>query len=168
MDFAVPDAGGVGPSNPALLAARGADPLIVIPAAPHFFRRVRGITLLPVPGALAPVANTLQCSWVEAILCQALRFDAVAAAPVGALAAPLVGVLPAAFERVLNRLLTDGLDAAAVFASPEAAYVEVANVIASLDPSNIDVAYTLQVADVFKRKLMKKFRKVTYNSVKIF
>ncbi|KAL3926897.1 MAG: hypothetical protein SGPRY_003086, partial [Prymnesium sp.] len=50
MDFAVVDAQGNGPANPALVAQRGPDPLIEIPAQ-LFFRRVRGLHLFPSPGA---------------------------------------------------------------------------------------------------------------------
>jgi hypothetical protein len=49
MDFQVPAPGGVGPGQPAALTARGADPAIYIPAGSHFFRRVTGLVLQPVP-----------------------------------------------------------------------------------------------------------------------
>ena len=46
MDFNIAAPGGVAPGNPAALAARGADPAITIPPAPHFFRRIANLTYL--------------------------------------------------------------------------------------------------------------------------
>ena len=66
MDFNVAAPGGVPAGNAAALAARGADPAIDIPAA-HFFRRVSGLTLSPIPGALVAVPTTLPQSIVELV-----------------------------------------------------------------------------------------------------
>ena len=52
MDFTVAAPGGVAAGNAAALAARGADPAITIPGGNHFFRRITGLVLAPIPGAL--------------------------------------------------------------------------------------------------------------------
>ena len=51
MDFAVPDPAGAGPGSVAMLTARGADPLIRIPVAPHFFRQIDGLVFNLLGGA---------------------------------------------------------------------------------------------------------------------
>ena len=79
MDFNIAAPGGVAPGNPAALAARGADPAITIPPAPHFFRRIANLTLSPVPGALVPVPTTLPQSVVELALGCAISTNGVAA-----------------------------------------------------------------------------------------
>jgi hypothetical protein len=79
MDFQVPAPGGVGPGQPAALTARGADPAIYIPAGSHFFRRVTGLVLQPVPGALVATPTTLSLSIIELVLGPALAHNGVAA-----------------------------------------------------------------------------------------
>ena len=73
MDFNVAAPGGVPPGNAAALAARGADPAITIPAGNHFFRRIAGLVLAPVPGALVATPTTSSLSLVEAVLCDLFK-----------------------------------------------------------------------------------------------
>ena len=102
MDFNVPAPGGVPAGNAAALAARGADPAIDIPAGVHFFRRIAGLVLAPVAGALAPVPTTLPQSVMELVLGPALNTGGLAA--VQDLAFLLSGILPAKFEAALTQL----------------------------------------------------------------
>ena len=101
--------------NASALAARGADPAIDIPLA-HFFRRIRGLVLAPVPGALAPVPTTLPQSVMELVLGPALNTGGLAA--VQDLAFLLSGILPAKFEAALAQLEAEpagvGLNPAAI------------------------------------------------------
>ena len=102
MDFQVAAPGGVAAGNPAALAARGADPAIQIPAV-HFFRRINGLTLQPVAGALVPVPTTLALSVVELVLGCTVSTNGVAV--VEDLSFPVVGVLPAKYEAAFARRL---------------------------------------------------------------
>ena len=78
MDFQVPAPAGAGAGAAASLAARGADPAIDIPAGgAHLFRRIAGLYLAPVAGALAPVPTTLPQSIVELVLLPAITTDNV-------------------------------------------------------------------------------------------
>ena len=101
MDFQVAAPGGVAAGNPAALAARGADPAIQIPAV-HFFRRINGLTLQPVAGALVPIPTTLALSIVELVLGCTVSTNGVAA--VEDLGFPVVGVLPTKYDAALAQL----------------------------------------------------------------
>ena len=68
MDFSVPAPVAGGPGVAANLSARGNDPAIAIPAGQHFFRRINGLVLSPIPGALAPLPTTIPQSLVELVL----------------------------------------------------------------------------------------------------
>ena len=89
MDFAVAAPGGVGPDDPVALTARGADPLITIPPAPHLLRRVRGLTFqVGAPGGLAPIADSLPASTIVGMLGHAVAIlrgaaNSAEAAPAG-------------------------------------------------------------------------------------
>ncbi|KAL3892739.1 MAG: hypothetical protein SGPRY_014834 [Prymnesium sp.] len=74
MDFTVTGNANDTPATPALSTARGADPLVSIPN-PHFFRRIRGLHLVPPPNALAPIGTSLHLSVVESVLGPALRIS---------------------------------------------------------------------------------------------
>ena len=127
MDFNVPAPGGVPAGNAAALAARGADPAIDIPAGAHFFRRIAGLVLAPVAGALAPVPTTLPQSVMELVLGPALNTGGLAAVQDRAFL--LSGILPAKFEAALAQLEAEpagvGLNPAANYPSLEAAVAEV-------------------------------------------
>ena len=76
MNFSVPDPGGAGPGAPAMLVLRGADPLVDIPPAPHFFRRIRGLSFqVGLAGGLAPVPNAIPLSEIARVLGSALFLD---------------------------------------------------------------------------------------------
>ena len=79
MDFNVNAGAGVLPGAAAALALRGPDPAITIPAHPHFFRRIAGITLAPAVGALVPVPTTLPQSMIELVLGPAVSHNLAAA-----------------------------------------------------------------------------------------
>jgi hypothetical protein len=121
MDFQVPAPGGVGPGQPAALVARGADPAIFIPAGTHFFRRVTGLTLQPVPGALVATPTTLPLSTIELVLGPALSHNGVAA--VATLDFFTTGFLPAKYEQALVQLEAEpagiGLNPAEQYRSKE-------------------------------------------------
>ena len=154
MDFHVPAPGGVAPGNPVALAARGADPAIDVPANPaHFFRRVRGAPLQPVPGALVPVPQLLSMSLVEGVLGPAVSIDGNPA--VGNHVFLLRMILPTKFETALAQLEAEplgvGLDPTALYASlahaASAVLAAVRRVSARAGP--LHPAYVLTVADSF-------------------
>ena len=105
MDFAIAAPGGVPPGNPAAIAARGADPLIVIPPAPHLLRRVNGLIFqVGAPGGLAPIANSLPVSTIAGMLGHALAIDQNVANTAADEPVLLSGCLPAKYEAVIARL----------------------------------------------------------------
>ena len=80
MDFHVPAPAGNGPGDAATLTARGAGPLIQIPAGTaHLFRRIQGLVLQPVPGALLPVPTLCPQSIVESVAGSAVSTDGIQA-----------------------------------------------------------------------------------------
>ena len=59
-----------------MLVLRGADPLVDIPPAPHFFRRIRGLSFqVGLAGGLAPVPNAIPLSEIARVLGSALFLD---------------------------------------------------------------------------------------------
>jgi hypothetical protein len=154
MDFQVPAPGGVGPGQPAALTARGADPAIYIPAGSHFFRRVTGLVLQPVPGALVATPTTLSLSIIELVLGPALAHNGVAA--VQSLDFFTTGFHPTKYEQALAQLEAEpagvGLNPLQQYRSLEhaaaavlAAVSRVAQQVGPLSP-----AYVLSVADTFQ------------------
>lgn len=152
MEFAVAAPAGVGPGNPALLTARGPDPLFELPAA-HFFRRIDGLPLVPVPGALIAVANCVASSWVEAIVGHAVFV--VQPATGAASTAPYItrALLPQRFDAVVNQLHSEppplGLDPNKRYASPAHAASAVLSVVRGLDLSSLNAAYVLLPGDLY-------------------
>ena len=119
MDFAIPDAAGAGPNNPALRTARGADPLILVPAV-HLFRRVRGLVFQPTPGALAPGPDALPLSVILAGMGHAFAVDGGAAGTAADECPILRGILPTRVETLVQELENAGnspLNAIATFNS---------------------------------------------------
>ena len=100
MDFNVNAGAGVLPGAAAALALRGPDPAITIPAHPHFFRRIAGITLAPAVGALVPVPTTLPQSMIELVLGPAVSHNLAAA--VADIQLLTNGILPTKFEQALS------------------------------------------------------------------
>ena len=155
MDFTVPEVNaGLGPADPANLAARGADPLLEIPN-PHFFRRINGITLIVPPGALAAVGTSLHCSLVSGILGPAFRLDSVAHPTVGPNFVFLQGVTPQAFDALINRLEAEpvgvGLNPATVYSSPADAASRVLEAVKRVDLSGTpSPLYTLTPAGLYQ------------------
>ena len=119
MDFAIPDAAGAGPDNPALRTARGADPLIAVPAV-HLFRRVSGLTFQAIPGALAPGPHALPLSIILGGVGHAFALD-FSAAGTATNECPLVrGILPQKIEELVQQLEVEAnfpLNAMATFHS---------------------------------------------------
>ena len=117
MDFTVPAPGGAAPGAPAALAARGADPAISIPAGNHLFRRITGLVLAPIAGALVPVPTTLPQSIMEMVLGPII--SAGGAIAVLGLPAILVKCSPLRFEMALTQLEAEpagvGLNPTAVY-----------------------------------------------------
>jgi hypothetical protein len=153
MDFQVPAPGGVGPGQPAALAARGADPAIFIPVGAHFFRRVTGLVLQPVPGALVATPTTLSLSIIEMILGPALAHDGGA---VQSLDFFTTGFLPTKYEQALTQLEAEpagvGLNPLEQYRSKEhaaaavlAAASRVAKRVGPLPP-----AYVVSMADTYQ------------------
>ena len=158
MDFNIAAPGGVAPGNPAALAARGADPAITIPPAPHFFRRIANLTLSPVPGALVPVPTTLPQSVVELALGCAVSTNGVAA--LDGLIFLLTGILPAKLEVALAQLEAEpagvGLDPNAAYPSLEAACSAVISAVqrVSARAGPLHPAYVLGAADTYNLDAM--------------
>ena len=102
MDFEVFAGAGVPPGAAGALALRGPDP-----AHPHFFRRIAGLTLAPVVGALVPVPTTLPQSVIELVLGPAVSHNSVAA--VSGFQPLSNGILPTKFEQALGQLEAEPL-----------------------------------------------------------
>ncbi|OUT54116.1 MAG: hypothetical protein CBB71_23325 [Rhodopirellula sp. TMED11] len=152
MDFQVAAPGGVAAGNPAALAARGADPAIQIPAV-HFFRRIDGVTLQPVAGALVPVPTTLALSVVELVLGCTVSTNGVAV--VEDLSFAVVGVLPAKYEVALAQLEAEpvgvGLNPNATYASLEDAAAQVLRAVlrVAARAGPLHPSYVLLAADTY-------------------
>ena len=71
MDFQLLPVAAGPPGAPAAVAARGPDPLIVIPPN-HTFRRINGLVFLVPAGAMVAVGQCLHASTVDALLGYAL------------------------------------------------------------------------------------------------
>ena len=90
-------------NDPATMIARGADPLITIPAgAGHLFRRITGLVLTPLPGALVPLPTCLPQSVMELVLGPTVNTGVTLG--IGALPALLEKVLPSKFDQALTQL----------------------------------------------------------------
>ena len=118
MDFHLPAPGGVGPGNPAALAARGADPAIAVPAGgAHLLRRVTSLVLAPVPGALVPLPTLLAQSVVDLIFCPMVTHEFLPA--IQDRAAIVVKVLPTKLDAAAAQLEAEpagvGLDPTKVY-----------------------------------------------------
>ena len=114
MDFAQ-TANQNGPTDPANLALRGADPLYSLPAG-HLLRR-SGIALHPTPGALVATLDNVKASEVEAALIPALRPDAALAADGFILRAPTPQKLEIVLAQLCVETTPNRLDANATFPS---------------------------------------------------
>ena len=153
MDFNIAAPGGAAAGVLAVLVARGADPAIDIPPLPHFMRRITGLTLQPVPGALVPVPTTCQQSIVELILGPILSTGFVPA--VRALEKVTTGIFPAKYEAALTQLEAEpagvGLDPTKVYTSIEHAAAEVLAAIirVAAQPGGLHPSYLLTVADTY-------------------
>ena len=75
MDFQIAAPAGLPINDPATMVARGADPLVAIPAGGHFFRRITGLVLQPIPGALIPTPELCPLSQVEVVLFPAVSVE---------------------------------------------------------------------------------------------
>jgi len=152
MDFAVPDTAGSGPADPALLRARGADPLVSIPAA-HFFHNIAGLPLQPIPGTLSPIPNALPYSIVEAILGPILVVDTSTLGT--AASSPLLCSLitPAKFEAALAQSFMEApnvrIEPGARYSSLNAAAAAVVEFANRRDATALHPAYVLASSDVF-------------------
>jgi hypothetical protein len=153
MDFAVPDPAGVGPGAPAMVAARGADPLVRIPPAPHFFRQIDGLVFQAVGGGLAIVADSLPLSTVTAVLGRALFIDPGAAGTAAASAVLMNDVLPTKLELVLVQLTMEPanicLNTTIRYDSLSAAAAAVQATVNQLDVTTLAAVYTLLAVDTY-------------------
>ena len=153
MDFQVAAPGGAAAGAAASLAARGPDPAITIPPAPHLFRRITNLALAPVPGALAPIPTTLSQSLVDSVCGPTVSTNQVPA--VADRPALFVKIAPAKFEQALAQLEAEppgvGLD-------PTAFYDDIAHAAAAVKTAMSRVkargapfhpAYLLTAADVY-------------------
>ena len=157
MDFQVGVGAGVGAGAAAALAARGADPAIAVPAGPHFFRRIQGLVLSPIPGALVPVPTTLPQSVVELVLAETVTTDGVQA--LADQPAIMTKVLPTKLEISLAQLEAEpagvgldptttyeDLDEAAAAVRAAMARVKALDVAAARPPNP---AYVLAAGDCY-------------------
>ena len=146
--------GGVPPGHPNALLARGADPSIDIPVNPaHFFRRINGLPLSAVPGALVPVPTLLPLSFVGGALGPAAATNSAAAVR-GSY--PLQrGILPTKFEIIVTQLENEpqgvGLDPTDQYSSfghaASAVVAAIERIVATGNP--INAAYVVGIADTF-------------------
>ena len=158
MDFQTAAPGGLGPGNALVLQARGADRAITIPPAPHFFRRLTGLVLAPVAGALVAAPTTLPLSVVEGVLGPAANSGGVAAAQDAMVL--LEGILPAKYEDILVQLESEpagvGLNPGQQYASKEHAAACVLLAVKRLQDGvqPISAAYFITAADRFNLEPM--------------
>mmetsp|Transcript_40733 Transcript_40733/g.101172 ORF Transcript_40733/g.101172 Transcript_40733/m.101172 type:complete len:128 (+) Transcript_40733:144-527(+) len=104
MDFAVPDPNGVGPQDPTLLAMRGSDPLILVPAH-HIFTRINGISLLASPGSLVP--DSVNYSLLETLASSCIYVDPTVAGSAYNQSIITCHILPSKLDAALAQLLQD-------------------------------------------------------------
>ena len=153
MDFNVNAGAGVLPGAAVALALRGPDPAITIPAHPHFFRRIAGLTLAPAVGALVPAPTTLPQSIIELVLGPAVSHNlAINVVDIQILTN---GILPTKFEQALNQLEAEppgvGLDPTANYTSLASAASAVLAAVARVCALNgaLNAAYVLGGADFY-------------------
>ena len=127
MDFTIAAPGGVPAGNAAALAARGQDPAISIPAGGHLFRRINGLTLAPIPGALVPTPTSLPLSIVEAVCGDIFSTGGLAA--VEDSPAFLTKILPTKLEVGLSQL---ELEPTGVGLDPNAQYESIGHAAAAV------------------------------------
>lgn len=154
MDFHIVAPAGSPVNDPATMVARGADPLITIPAGTtHLFRRITGLVLQPVPGALLPTPELCPLSQVEVVLGAALSVEGQQTERTRMLLTRCV--LPSKFEAVLVQLELEppgvGLDPQAIYDdldhAAHAVLVAVSRVAAR--PGPLPPAYVLGPGDSF-------------------
>jgi len=139
MNYSVPDPGGLAPA--ALVALRGADPMITIPAG-HVYLRLRPSApyVIP-PGALA--GSALPFSHLQATLGALVRTTAaIAGQPV------LLHVVGITFyEAALAQAVVDGLPVVA-YGDNAALHMACVKVVRSLSAAAIHAAYAPAMADL--------------------
>eukprot|EP00327_Prymnesium_parvum_P009489 CAMPEP_0184386488 /NCGR_PEP_ID=MMETSP0007-20130409/9820_1 /TAXON_ID=97485 /ORGANISM="Prymnesium parvum, Strain Texoma1" /LENGTH=141 /DNA_ID=CAMNT_0026734375 /DNA_START=769 /DNA_END=1194 /DNA_ORIENTATION=+ len=125
MDFAVPDVNGVGPSDPALLAARGSDPLILVPNT-HLFTRISGVALQTSPGSLVP--DSIHYSLLETLASSCIYVDPATAGTAYHQSFLTHHILPSKLDAALTQLYQEptgltGLRASSTWQAASNAYV---------------------------------------------
>ena len=147
MNFVVPPQNANGPADPQNLAARGSEPLLLLPT-PHILRNINH-RLLPVPGALAAIPNCIHLSVATSLAMLAMQ----AAPNVEAVEFFLVGILPAKLDAIFAQLAAEpagrNLDLAAAYASPMHLAYAIGKVVAQLDGDNLHPAYILNAGDTY-------------------